>query len=123
MTIPVAGCSDMKMAKSPKMLFPEPFATTAFTDASEALVRLEKIFARNTEFLRSNFEAYLKGAPPKGRVRATYPFVRVTTTTHSRLDSHPSYGFVSGPGTHETTITRPILSHISIRISSRLRKW
>ena len=42
-------------------------------------------------------------------MRATYLFVRITTTTHSRLDSRLSYGFVSGPGTHETTVTRPDL--------------
>jgi AMP nucleosidase len=42
-------------------------------------------------------------------VRATYPFVRITTTTHSRLDSRLSYGFVSGPGAHQTTVTRPDL--------------
>ena len=43
------------------------------------------------------------------RVRATYPFVRITTTTYARLDSRLSYGFVAGPGTHETTVTRPDL--------------
>lgn len=91
------------------MLVPEPIATKAFTDASKAVARLEKIFARNTAFLRTHFEAYLKGSLPSGRVRATYPLVRVTTATHSRLDSRLSYGFVSGPGTHETTVTRPIL--------------
>ena len=42
-------------------------------------------------------------------MRATYPFVRITTTTHSRLDSRLSYGFVSGPGAHQTTVTRPDL--------------
>jgi len=31
-------------------------------------------------------------------VRATYPFVRITTSTHERLDSRLSYGFVAGPG-------------------------
>ena len=106
---PVVGLSDMKMAKFPKVLIPEPLATKAFTDASKAVARLETIFARNTAFLRTHFEAYLKGALPEGRVRATYPLVRVTTATHSRLDSRQSYGFVSGPGKHETTITRPVL--------------
>ena len=43
------------------------------------------------------------------RVRATYPFVRITTSTHARLDSRLSYGFVAGPGVHETTVTRPDL--------------
>ena len=42
-------------------------------------------------------------------MRATYPFVRITTSTHARLDSRLSYGFVAGPGVHETTVTRPDL--------------
>ena len=42
-------------------------------------------------------------------MRATYSFVRIITTTHSRLDSRLSYGFVSGPGAHQTTVTRPDL--------------
>src|SRR5690606_21923750 len=40
---------------------------------------------------------------------ATYPFVRITTATHARIDSRLSYGFVGGPGVHETTVTRPDL--------------
>ena len=43
------------------------------------------------------------------RVRATYPFVRIMISTHARLDSRLSYGFVAGPGVHETTVTRPDL--------------
>jgi integrase len=42
-------------------------------------------------------------------VRATYPFVRITTTSYARLDSRLAYGFVAGPGAHETTVTRPDL--------------
>jgi AMP nucleosidase len=42
-------------------------------------------------------------------VRACYPFVRITTGTFARVDSRLSYGFVSGPGIHETTVTRPDL--------------
>ena len=40
-------------------------------------------------------------------MRASYPFVRITTSTHARLDSRLAYGFVAGPGVHETTVTRP----------------
>lgn len=36
------------------------------------------------------------------RVRANYPSVRITTSRHGRLDSRLVYGFVAGPGTHET---------------------
>jgi AMP nucleosidase len=106
---PAVSYSELKMAKPPKMLSPEPVAIKAFTDASKAVSCLEEIYARNTGFLRNHFEAYLKGSQPTGRVRATYPLVRFRTTTYSRLDSRLSYGFVSGPGTHETTITRPKL--------------
>src|SRR5690606_13298839 len=52
---------------------------------------------------------YAEGKPFEGGVRAVYPFVRITTYTHGRLDSRLSYGFVAGPGVHETTVTRPDL--------------
>ena len=42
-------------------------------------------------------------------MRATYPVVRVHTDTFARADSRLSYGFVAGPGTYETTLTRPDL--------------
>src|SRR5207247_6222718 len=41
------------------------------------------------------------------RVRACYAFVRMTTSTHARRDSRLAYGFVAGPGVHETSVTRP----------------
>src|SRR5262245_64558335 len=91
------------------ILSPKPMATLPFMDAAAACARLEQIYARNTAFLRERFEAYAQGKPLKSRVRAAYPFVRMTTTTHARVDSRLSYGFVSGPGVHETSITRPDL--------------
>ena len=97
------------MPRAPKLLTPDPLATESFTDAAKAVARIEQIYQRNTAFLRARFEAYLDGTVPSARVRANYPFVRVTTATHSRLDSRLSYGFVSGPGIHETTVTRPDL--------------
>src|SRR5262245_49901314 len=94
---------------STSILSPKRMATTSFMDAAAACERLEQIYARNTAFLRERFEAYAEGKPPKLRVRATYPFVRMTTATHARLDSRLSYGFVAGPGVHETSVTRPDL--------------
>src|ERR1044072_4166469 len=90
-----------------KILTPEPIASEPFTDAAAAVARLAEIYDRNTLFLRTHFEGYAKGEPPPGRVRATYPLVRIVTDTHARLDSRLAYGFVSGPGVHETTVTRP----------------
>jgi AMP nucleosidase len=90
-------------------LTPHHLPTERFTEASAAVARLEHIYRRNTRFLREHFEAFVAGAPLDARVRATYPFVRITTDTHGRMDSRLSYGFVSGPGTHETSVTRPDL--------------
>src|SRR2546430_3104028 len=91
------------------ILSPKPVATEAFTDASAAVARLEEIYERNTGFLRDRFEAYAKGEPLEARVRVTYPSARITTGTYARLDSRLSYGFVSRPGVHATTVTRPDL--------------
>ena len=91
------------------MLSPKRIATEAFKDPAAAVARLADIYERNAAFLRDHFEAYTKGTAPEMRVRATYPFVRIITDTYARLDSRLSYGFVSGPGVHETTVTRPDL--------------
>jgi len=97
------------MRPAPTFLKPEPIATQSLTDAGSAIGRLKEIYERNTRFLRDHFEAYVNGKPPVARVRATYPFVRIATSSHVRLDSRLSYGFVTGPGTYETTVTRPDL--------------
>jgi ribonuclease BN (tRNA processing enzyme) len=92
-----------------QMLSPKRIAAEAFTDAAAAVARIAEIYERNVAFLRATFEAYVGGEPLDGRVRATYPFVRITTGTHARLDSRLSYGFVSGPGIYESSVTRPDL--------------
>ena len=99
---------------------PHPIATEAFTDASRAIGRLEEIYECNTRFLRDRFEAYVNGKVPMTRVRANYPFVRITTSTHARLDSRLSYGFVAGPGVHETSVTRPDLFRTYLTEQMRL---
>ncbi len=92
---------------SPPALSPE-----GFRDAEAAVERLIYIFERNTRFLREAFEAYLGGKTPAGGVRACYPQIQLTTQTHARLDSRLPYGFVSGPGAHATTVTRPDLFRV-----------
>ena len=91
------------------ILSPKQITAEAFTGAAPAVARLAEIYERNVSFLRTAFEAYVGGEPLDTRVRATYPFVRITTGTHARLDSRLSYGFVSGPGMYETSVTRPDL--------------
>lgn len=90
-------------------LSPAPVATQSFADARAAVAQVEALYAQGTAFIREHFEAHLRGEHPGGHVRAFYPFVRVATATHGRLDSRLSYGFVSGPGVYQTTITRPDL--------------
>lgn len=93
----------------PALHTPEHTAHEGFRDARSAVRRLTGLFERNTAFLRDCFDALSKNELPPGRVRATYPEVRLSTSTHGRLDSRLSYGFVSGPGVFSTTITRPDL--------------
>jgi AMP nucleosidase len=80
-----------------------------FSDPKEAVARLIEIFEANTAFLRKHFQALLDGEEPEHRVRAFYPQVQIVTDSHIRHDSRLSYGFVSGPGRHVATITRPDL--------------
>jgi len=102
------------------VLTPPRIATEPFTDATAAVARLDEIYERNTRFLRDHFEAYVNGEPLGARVRATYPFVRIAISTHARPDSRFSYGFVAGPGVHETTVTRPDLFHAYLKEQIRL---
>ncbi len=99
---------------------PQTIATEAFTDANAAVARLEEIYERNTQFLRDRFEAYADGGVFGARVRANYPFVRMTTSTHARVDSRLAYGFVARPGVHETSVTRPDLFRIYLTEQIRL---
>jgi AMP nucleosidase len=102
------------------MQTPQRVSTHTFTNVTAAVDRLQEIYERNTRFLRDRFEAYVNGQPPATRVRATYPFVRITTSTHVRLDSRLSYGFVAGPGAYETTVTRPDLFRVYLTEQIRL---
>src|SRR5215471_4259211 len=97
------------MSSALPIVTPQPIAAESFTDAAAAVARLEALYERNTQFLRGRFEAYATGEAPTARVRAYYPFVHMTTGTHAKLDSRLAYGFVAGPGVHQTSVTRPDL--------------
>ncbi|HZV93814.1 MAG TPA: AMP nucleosidase, partial [Caldimonas sp.] len=87
-----------------------PFIAPArFDDAAEALARVREIYDASIDHLRTSLQAFVSGAVSPAHVRACYPFVRVHTNTVARADSRLSYGFVAGPGTYETTLTRPDL--------------
>ncbi|NDY91169.1 AMP nucleosidase [Ideonella livida] len=80
-----------------------------FTDAQAALDRVRQIYQLQTQHLRERLQAYVSGQLGPGRVRACYPSVRVQTETVTLTDTRLSFGFVAGPGTYETTLTRPDL--------------
>lgn len=81
----------------------------AFDDAAPAVARLETLYAEATGFLIHHFTRSVLGDKPTSRIRAYYPEIRLTVTSHAKVDSRLSFGHVSGPGTYSTTITRPDL--------------
>jgi AMP nucleosidase len=90
---------------------PNYIAPARFDDAAAALEQVRAIYDSSIAHLRGALQGFVGGDDVNARVRACYPFVRVHTDTVARADSRLSYGFVSGPGTYETTLTRPDLFH------------
>ena len=84
-------------------------APVRFDDPAAALAQVQAIYDGSVAHLRDALQRFVAGEPMTQRVRACYPFVRVHTDTVARADSRLSYGFVAGPGTYETTLTRPDL--------------
>lgn len=84
-------------------------AAESFTDPEAAVARLEELYAEATAFLLDGFNRTLTGGRPGARMRAFYPEVRITTSSHMKADSRLSFGHVAVPGTYSATITRPDL--------------
>ncbi|WP_088709586.1 AMP nucleosidase, partial [Noviherbaspirillum denitrificans] len=91
------------------MLTPEHIPAERFDDAVDALRRIREIYDAGITHLREHLQRFVSGERMPSHVRACYPYVRIQTETVARADSRLSYGFVAGPGTFETTITRPDL--------------
>jgi AMP nucleosidase len=83
-------------------------APAKFDQPDAALAQVQAIYQSSVQHLRSALQRFVAG-DDLGHVRACYPFVRVRTDTVARADSRLSYGFVAGPGSYETTLTRPDL--------------
>ncbi|MFN0186769.1 MAG: AMP nucleosidase, partial [Aquabacterium sp.] len=92
------------MHESPPLII-----TRSFDDADAALAHAAAIYDGAVAHLRQAMQRYVNGEVPAQPVRACYPYVRVRTDTVERADSRLSYGFVAGPGSFETTLTRPDL--------------
>ena len=91
------------------LIQPPFFAPTRFDDPQAALERVQAIHDASVGHLRQHLRHFVAGQDPGGLVRACYPFVRLRVGTAARGDSRLAYGAVAGPGTHETTLTRPAL--------------
>ena len=92
------------MSSQPLFVAPAPF-----DDADAALARVQLIYRSSIDHLRSALQRFVAAEDDGQHVRACYPYVRIRTQTVARADSRLSYGFVAGPGSFETTITRPDL--------------
>ncbi len=92
-------------------ILPPFIAPSQFDDPAAALAQVQLIYQNSLDHLRDALGRFVSGESLASHVRACYPFVRVRTDTVARADSRLSYGFVSGPGTYETTLTRPDLFH------------
>jgi AMP nucleosidase len=90
-------------------------APTRFEDANEAVDQVQAIYRSSVAHLRSALQRFLAGQDDGRTVRACYPFVRIRVDTVARRDTRHAYGFVSGPGVYETTITRPDLFDAYLR--------
>ncbi|SLN58738.1 AMP nucleosidase [Roseivivax jejudonensis] len=88
---------------------PAAHAPRTFDDPEEAVACLAALYDEAVDFLTGAFETAMREGHPGMRQRAFYPEVRITTTSHSKMDSRLSFGHVAAPGTYATTITRPDL--------------
>jgi len=85
------------------------FPTQRFDEPQAALDYVTQLYDGQIAELRNALQRFVAGENFTQHVRAKYPFVRIHTDTVARADSRLSYGFVAGPGTYETTLTRPDL--------------
>ncbi len=85
------------------------FDDRSYDSAEAALARIVEIYSANVNYLHRCSLRYIEGHEFEHRVRACYPMIRIKVDSVAQADSRRSYGFVEGPGTYETTLTRPDL--------------
>ncbi|MBN9306169.1 MAG: AMP nucleosidase [Devosia sp. 67-54] len=91
------------------IISPPPAPQKAFTNPEHAWAYLAELYHRNTEFIRQHLIGLSRGIVPKGRVRAFYPEVQVTSRSYGKTDSTLAYGYLHTPGIYRTTVTAPEL--------------
>jgi AMP nucleosidase len=92
-----------------QVMLPDQPGPQTFTDPKAAVARLILLYQGATRFLCDHFAQTMQSGHPGCRYRAFYPEIRITTASHAKVDSRLSFGHVSRPGNHATTITRPDL--------------
>jgi AMP nucleosidase len=105
MPCPPGDCKRANMST----LSPETLPQKAFNDPEQAWDYVNEIYKRNTDFIRGQLLGLTRGIVPKGRVRAHYPEVQVTSRSYGKTDSTLPYGYLHSPGIYRTTITAPDL--------------
>ncbi|MAU48199.1 MAG: AMP nucleosidase [Salipiger thiooxidans] len=103
-----------------EIVSPEAPEPELFSDAGAAVDRLCELYDLSAGFLHDRFLAAMSDGHPGVRIRAFYPEVRITTTSHAKVDSRLSFGHVPAPGTHATSITRPDLFRHYLKQQIRL---
>ncbi|MCP4073494.1 MAG: AMP nucleosidase [Hyphomicrobiales bacterium] len=86
-----------------------------YDNTGKAVDALCKLYDTGTGFLREKFRLIMGGKPITRRYRAFYPKIRVITSSYAKVDSRLAFGHLAGPGTYETTITRPDLFDYYLR--------
>ncbi len=109
--------------ETPTLDLPRPIAPQSYRDPEAAVDQLELIYNRHTAFIRDRFAKLLEIRHLDGRVRATYPEIRIRTSSFAQIDSRLSYGHVAGPGVYAATVTQPRLfrSYLIEQIKQLLR--
>ena len=83
--------------------------------APSALAAVQAIYGESVDALRRGLQTFVQSPevpPHPERIRAYYPYVKLVTqsvATSHLANKSVSYGFVSGAGTFQTTLTRPDL--------------
>ena len=88
---------------------PERTEPRIFYSGRQAVEALTALYDTHVGFLQDAFDGVIEAGEATHRYRAFYPKVAFSTASHTRVDSRLAYGFVGGPGTYATTVTRPRL--------------
>ena len=86
---------------------PEPNAPIFCDSPVQAFETVRSLYQTHTKYLRNNFQNFIVGQKFGARIRAFYPYARITTKHARPVDSRLSYGFAPLPGTYSNTLTRP----------------